>query len=89
MLVTKVESPERTLLRSLEGRRGTCQGTWPVKKSNIGEFGVSNAHLMGSVTGKAGEGAVEVAGGAANPTRELFYHVKVVLLHLINWLLKY
>ena len=43
---------------------------------------------MGRVTGKAGEGAVEVAGGAADPTRELFYHVKVVLLHLIIWMLE-
>ena len=36
---------------------------------------------MGGVAGQAGEGAVEVAGGTA-PTRELLYHVKVVLFHL-------
>ena len=38
---------------------------------------------MGGVAGKAGEGAVEVASGAAAPSRELLYHVKVVLLHLV------
>ena len=36
---------------------------------------------MGGVASQASEGAVEVAGGTA-PTRELLYHVKVVLFHL-------
>ena len=81
MLVTRVVSQERTLLRSLEGRRGTRQGTWPVKKSNIGEFDKCKAHLMGSVTGKAGEGAVEVAVGGGS-LRKLFDHVKVVLANV-------
>ena len=39
-------------------------------------------YLVGGVGGQAREGAVEVAVGGGS-LRELFDHVKVVLLHLI------
>ena len=77
------------------GEGGDCCDNWKGGGEHTGELGLKEKlkfdisrqmpprYLMGRVTGKTSERAVEVASRGAS-TRELLYHVKVVLLHLVR-----
>ena len=66
---------------------GNTPGNLAYKDKEIEGLTNAKGHLVGGVTLKACERAIEVAGRCA-PTRELLYHIKVVLLHLVFHLVR-